>query len=321
MIRTVRGDILPEQLGHCQSHEHIFIAKGRSFDVNPALCIDSYEKSLEELRAYRNAGGAAILDAQPMYFGRMASCLCRASENSGVNIIAVTGFHKMVFCEEDSFAAVAKEDKLREFFIKEVTQGLISECGEPLGARAGAIKAAVDRGGIHSSVRYETLFAAAAGAAHAVHAPVLIHMEKGADALEIIKFFEAYGVEAERLIICHLDRTHIDAGYHKEVLAAGAYLNYDSVNRLKYVSHAQEIEMIRTMIAAGYASRLMLSLDTTRERLAAYGAGMGLSYILTDYIPMLLSNGVDAGAIKAMTVSNPSKALALRGAEKGDAKC
>ena len=51
-IMTVTGPVSPEKLGFCQCHEHIALSKGQSYLVNPALCIDDMEKSLEELRRY-----------------------------------------------------------------------------------------------------------------------------------------------------------------------------------------------------------------------------------------------------------------------------
>lgn len=37
MIRTVCGDIAAENLGYCQCHEHLFIAKGISGEKIPSL--------------------------------------------------------------------------------------------------------------------------------------------------------------------------------------------------------------------------------------------------------------------------------------------
>ena len=46
-IITVTGRIAPEELGFCQCHEHIAMSKGISYQINPALCMDDMEKSLE----------------------------------------------------------------------------------------------------------------------------------------------------------------------------------------------------------------------------------------------------------------------------------
>lgn len=45
-IRTVTRDFSTETLGHCQCHEHLFIAKGKSYEVNPALWMNDKDASL-----------------------------------------------------------------------------------------------------------------------------------------------------------------------------------------------------------------------------------------------------------------------------------
>jgi phosphotriesterase-related protein len=105
MIRTVRGDIAPESLGFCQSHEHLCITKGRPAQVNPDLCIDDPDKSARELTRYREAGGQAVVDAQPVGCGRDPLMLETLSRTSGVHIIASTGFHRLCFTPKTTGSA------------------------------------------------------------------------------------------------------------------------------------------------------------------------------------------------------------------------
>ena len=58
-----------------------------------------------------------------------------------------------------------------------------------LGCRAGQIKTAIDKNGIHADATYEKLFEAAAGAALSTGAPVMVHIEQEADALHVVDFF------------------------------------------------------------------------------------------------------------------------------------
>ncbi|MBQ6840058.1 MAG: TatD family hydrolase [Oscillospiraceae bacterium] len=306
-IRTVTGDLPAEQLGHIQCHEHIWLRKGPGYELNPALCMDDYNKSLQELKDYRLAGGATIVDAQPGGFGRDAEKLLRLSKDSGVNIVAVTGFHKKAFAEEDLGALT--ETALVDRFCREITEGM-TECGS---AKAGMVKAAWDDGGLEDYVN-QKLFSAVAATAAQTGAPVLIHTEKDTDLTRMLKLFEGCGVPAHRILICHLDRTIPDPGLHKEVMAAGCYLCYDSVNRLKYVSHAQELALIGKMCEAGLDERIVLSLDTTAARLRSYGAAdMGLDYLLKDYKNMLISAGIPEKSIRKMYETNAAQILCLGG--------
>ena len=311
MIRTVMGDISASSLGAAQCHEHLFIEKGKSYTVNPALCIDDMEKSVAELSAYRLAGGTALVDAQPVRCGRMAESLVEASMRTGVHIVAVTGFHRLLFYEEGGFPVNTTERELADLFTQEVCEGMLSSDGQRLSARAGIVKVAIETTGVYTDRTSEMLFGAAAQAASVSGTPVLVHTEPNADIFEMIDFFGSAGIAPRRLIICHMDRTRHDYGYHKEVLSTGAYLCYDSVNRLKYLSHEQEIAIIKAMIDAGYEQQLLLSLDTTRERLRAYGSSMGLDYILKDFTTMLKEHDVPASAIKCMTADNAHNALRL----------
>lgn len=313
MIRTVLGDIPCDSLGHTQCHEHLFLAKGKSYDINTALCMEDAEKSGEELHAYRQAGGNCLVDAQPgAGCGRMEQALVNAALSSGCHILAVTGFHRPMFYYEDAPIFSLDEGALAKLFASEVTQGMLQDDGTRLAARAGIVKVALEQGGVYASSLSEKLFGAAAQAASISGAPVMAHTEPGTDVLEMIGFFSAAGIAPGRLIICHLDRTHYDTDYHQEVLASGAFLCYDSVNRLKYLSHESEIALIKAMLSAGYENQLLLSLDTTNQRLRAYGADMGLDYILTTYVPMLRAAGVPDAQISAMTAQNAREALRLQ---------
>ena len=63
---------LAETLGHFQPHEHLFVHPTPASKKSPALEISSEEKSLAELLEYRQKGGGAIADAQPLGAGRDA---------------------------------------------------------------------------------------------------------------------------------------------------------------------------------------------------------------------------------------------------------
>ena len=60
MIQTVFPGNFGLEGGHAQCHEHIWLNKGASYNVNKALCEDSPEKSLKELKTYYSAGGRLI---------------------------------------------------------------------------------------------------------------------------------------------------------------------------------------------------------------------------------------------------------------------
>ena len=62
-----------------------------------------------------------------------------------------------------------------------------------------------------------------------------------------------------------------DFGPHDAIAATGVYLDYDTIGRFKYHSDEEEVALLRHMCERGYTQRLLLSLDTTAQRMAAYG--------------------------------------------------
>ncbi len=305
MIRTVSGDILPEQLGWCQCHEHIFVADGPSRKTNEALYMDDYDKSLAEVLMYKKAGGCSFVDAQPHGCGRMANYLVRTSRQSEINIIACTGFHKTEFFEDADWLERQSEDALTRLYIKEVEAGM----EEANGIKAGIIKCAAIKGTYRANSTYAKLFSAAVNAAKAVGAPVMVHFDADVDTLDLANYFAKNNIEPERLIFCHLDRACGDIACHKELAQAGVYLEYDTIHREKYHSDEYEALLIEAMVTDGYASKLLLGLDTTNQRLKNYGAAFGLDDILTRF-SQILSQRIGRQTVELIMINNPACALA-----------
>ena len=314
-IRTVLGDIDPEALGFTHCHEHIFIEWDKSAEINSALLLDDYKKTLKELTLFREAGGRALVDAQPVMAGRMAEWLLEASQDANIHIIASTGFHKTCFYYEDSYLFYQTEQEIAELYISEITQGMLTSRQGGMqrsNARAGIIKTAVCSGGIFADKLYEKLHSAAAVAQVETGVPVMCHMDAGADAEKVIRFYTDLGVSAQCVWIAHLDRVDNDIGHHKAVAAGGAFLEYDTIARPKYHSNMYECQLIMNMIAAGYENKLLLGLDSTRERLESYGGKVGLPYLNAVFVPYLKSNGVTENEILKLTCDNPKKALLIK---------
>lgn len=300
-VQTVLGRIPVERLGHCQMHEHLFVGEGPATRRNPALLIDDEECSARALRDYRTAGGVSILDAQPVGAGRNAAALHRLSRATGVHIIAVTGYHLPVFYPEDHWAMTADEGLLFERFCRELTDG----CTEAPQVLPGAVKAALDGDGCRgaSAVR----FRAAARAAGMARVPLIVHTHLGVDAVRAVEVAAESGVPVHRVVVCHADRQAEDFAPHDAVARTGAMLEYDTIGRFKYHDDAAEARLIRHMIDDGYAGQMLLSLDTTRERLKSYGGAIGLDYLFSNFLPFLRREGISEADIHRMTHENPRK--------------
>ncbi len=90
MIRTIRGNIDPAELGPCDAHEHLFL-------VTPAQPGEEYSdvsKAIEEAKTLWAAGGRALVDWTPIGLGRDLNGLRAVSEATGLHIVAATGVHR-----------------------------------------------------------------------------------------------------------------------------------------------------------------------------------------------------------------------------------
>jgi 5-phospho-D-xylono-1,4-lactonase len=302
MVQTALGPILPDALGHCQMHEHLMVSRGPNTDINPDLLIDREDLSCTELLAYRACGGCSILDAQPGGAGRNAAALRRISQTSGVSVITVTGFHLPAFYSPGCFEESLHEDSLCAHFISELRDGVV-DGGVRLPVRAGAVKAAIGADGLTGRTAHH--LRAAARAAAACDVPLLLHTEMGRDAVRAAALCRAEGLPARKLLVCHADRQADDYAAHEAIAETGAYLEYDTIGRFKYHDDAAECRLIGHMINMGYADRILLSLDTTAKRLASYGGSIGLTYLLTVFLPALRDSGIPEDTLHTITVNNP----------------
>lgn len=315
VISTVTGDIASDSLGMCQCHEHIMLRRGVPASINPVLCMDDVGKSLTEVSAFRQAGGRAIVDAQPIGCGRMPAELARIAQEADVHIIASTGFYLLRFYPSEHWLHSQSESQLEELFCQELTQGMyenadITLAGPTVGQRAGLIKTACE--GESLSPFHRKAFTAAAKASQLCGVPIMIHVEPGSNPLALFSFLTGLGVLPDRLIFCHLDRAIPEESVAHQLCREGAYVEYDTIGRWKYHSDETEIALIQRLLDLGYQDRLLLSLDTTNQRMLAYGGSVGLTYLIKQFLPALLRAGVSEDILRIITQVNPACVLEKR---------
>ena len=303
-IQSVTGPINPEDLGHFQMHEHLFVSAGPGTERFPALLADDVEKSTAEAKFYLSHGGGGFLDAQPVDAGRNAAMLRRIAQESGARIVTVTGYHLPHFYPEGHWIHSDDEEALYARFADELANGC-AECRE---VRPGAVKAALGNEGLDARARVK--LSAAARAAAGAGVPIVIHTEKGAGGVEAVELCRAAGMPVNRILICHIDRQADDFAPHDTIAATGAMLEYDTIGRFKYHDDASEIRLIRHMIEGAHLNQLLFSLDTTSQRLNAYGGEIGMDYMFTSFLPALREAGFSEEEIRAITIENPKRAFA-----------
>ena len=315
-ITTVLGDIDSSKLGHCQPHEHVYILEIPAVRDDTTAWLNNLPRTVEELKAYKEVGGASIMDPQPVGTGRDAQALKTISKLSGVHIIGCTGYHIPYLYTEDHWVFSAPEDELVDLFVDEIENGMyLSGCYEyptyQTDIRAGGIKAMLLAEGIHSmDGKVEHMLRATGRAAVKTGTPLMIHTEYGQGVQEALDLLEGVGLPLEHVIICHVDRREMDFSVPRDILKRGAYLEIDSVDLFGEEYTDYEVALMRDMIESGYEDQLLCATDSMADRMKSYGGKYGIDFILTYFLPKLAEAGISQEVLHKIMVSNPARALA-----------
>ena len=291
IVRTVRGDIEPGDLGPCDSHEHLFL-------VTPAQPGDEFDDvglAIEEAGTLVAAGGRALVDWTPIGLGRDLDGLRAVAEATDLHVVAATGLHRDVHYAADDPLRSATEDELADRFTAD-----LRNCGI---VKVGA--------SYHHLSPFEAKAFDAAAAAHArTGAPVCVHTEHGTLGLAIVERLRELGVPPTSVVLAHLDRNP-DAGEHAETADAGAWLQLDGPGRTKYWPDSVILALIAELAERGHADRLLLGGDTgRRSMMRAYGGGPGLDYVFARFKPRL-ERELGRKLSEQIFVTNPARAFAF----------
>jgi predicted metal-dependent phosphotriesterase family hydrolase len=291
IVRTVRGDIDPGELGPCDAHEHLFL-------VTPAQPGDEYsdvERAVEEARFLVAAGARSLVDWTPIGLGRDLDGLRSVSEQAGLHVVAATGLHREVHYAADDPIRPEPVDALADRFTAELEQ-----CGI---VKLGA--------GYHQLSAFEAKAFEAGATAHGrTGAPVCVHTEHGTMGLKIVERLTGLGVQPGSIVLAHLDRNP-DAGEHAETAAAGAWLQFDGPGRTKYWPDSTILRLIAELVERGLGGQILLGGDTgRRSMLRAYGGGPGMDYVFARFKPRL-ERELGSELADQLLVTNPARAFSF----------
>lgn len=311
-VETTLGPLPVEKLGNISVHDHVIIEGGLTVIKEPDFRLDSVEKSVEEIRRWKEAGGGAIVDAMPFGAGRNVDKLVAVSEATGVPIVVPTGFHKDSYYLPDHWRHRYDEEAIARLLISEFVEGVDrNNYDGPIVNRsrikAGFVKVAGDYQSV--SVTMRKLIRAVGRTHKATGCPVLVHTETGTAADQVLDLLEAAGVPAKRVVISHLDRNP-DFRLHARIAGRGAFLEYDTPGRIKYQPENVVVQLMRRLFDAGFGSQVLLGGDMARRSYwKAYGGGPGFDYLLTTFTQRLRIEGFSDGEITDIWQNNPARWL------------
>ena len=299
-IRTILKDIDPAELGFTMSHEHILDDPRVGGYMDMEHVLDDYDKGLEMLNIYKEAGGNAIVEASPKHWGRNTEGMAQLSAESGIHIICCTGYLCESQVDMDTWVEGKSIEDLKQEMIDEIENGM-----DGTEYKAGWIKVGTSYNYI--SPREERILRAAARASLITGAPVHSHTSTGTMGLEQIAILEDEGLDMSHFCIAHVSRNP-DHYYHKKMLEHGVYLLYDGPGKPKYYTDEALIDLLRKLVNDGYADRILLSNDMGKKtHHTVYGYGPGLTYISNRFLPRLLDEGFPEEVVRMFMVDNPAR--------------
>ncbi|MBE7025888.1 MAG: hypothetical protein E7408_07545 [Ruminococcaceae bacterium] len=345
MIPTVLGMISREEIGVATTHEHIFIDLTGFFTEHPVrgvvdpktakVCIENLgvlnrdpyalrdnllmmdpKVQKKELLYFKNAGGQTIVDATTIGIHRSPELLRRMSEETGLHVIAGTGYY--VGGTHSDFVRSADVDTLAEKMVQELTVGM-----DGTDIRAGII------GEIGISEIFDDserkVLRAAARAQKKTGAGLMIHINPWTvNGLEATNIALSEGVAPDRIAICHIDVENRE-DYIFRLLDMGVYVEFDNFGKEYYVDRdvrnsgyglfvrdTDRVALLKKMIERGYKKQVLLSCDVCLKTLLHTYGGWGYDHLLTNVLPMMEDAGIRMQDVRSMLVDNAADFLDWR---------
>ena len=255
-VQTVTGEVNTDRLGSVLMHEHIYSSSMGIALSYPQLYFEGTEEKIErDLIELKEGGISTVVDATPVGLGRDVKGLKRASEKTGVNIIATTGWWGV----EPPYAGPIPEDKWAQAFIDDIQKGC-----DGTDIRAGILKAAMDKEG-PTPWNIKTHHAAGI-ASKQTGAKIMLHTycptETPRHQLRLLK---EVGVDMNHVAVDHIPET-TDLDFVKWIYDQGVWLGIDRLPIISLpgeyaVAAETRIRFIKVMLDAGMGDRMLFSHD------------------------------------------------------------
>lgn len=304
-VSTARGPVATAGLGVTLVHEHLRLRRTSVPAEFPHFVDEDAERAgiLAELDRAHAVGVRTICDPTVLGLGRDARLVEWIAARSPVNIVMATGMY--VADELPLPLVAASADQLAERFVHDIEVGI-----QGTGIRAAFLKCVTDEAGLTPGV--ETVLRAVARAHHATGVPIMTHScPANRSGLRQLAVFEAEGVDPARVQVGHSGDSD-DLGYLTEIARSGAFLGMDRFGVDDVLTTSRRVEVIRELVDAGYADRLLLSQDAVcvNDRvavppdIAAQRHDWHLTHVVENVVPMLVARGVDQRAVDEMLTAN-----------------
>jgi predicted metal-dependent phosphotriesterase family hydrolase len=308
-VETVLGPIDPANLGWTLPHEHTAIALWHIANRWDYWELRRDEPViLEELAAFKRAGGGALVDLTLDGVGRDPAWLAGLARASGLHIVMGSGWYRGAHYPAETLVDRRSVDSLADEIVRDATDGV----GET-DIRSGIIgEIGTDKPWL--SAREERVHRAAARAARRTGLAITTHAVQSTVGLDQLTVFEAEGADLTRVVIGHAD-SNPSLDYHVAIVERGATVEFDFLGMtftpLERHGEGRIVDSIRELLSRGHVERILLSQDVCHDsQLRRYG-GNGYAYLAETFLPRLRAAGVGEAEIRTITVDNPRRLLTV----------
>jgi phosphotriesterase-related protein len=308
-VQTVLGPIDPSDLGVTLPHEHTQIALWHVPDRWDYWQLTRDEPLiLEELAAYRVAGGGAIADLTLPGVGRDPAWLVGLAHASGLHIVMGGGWYRGAYYPPEGLIDRRSVDDLADELVREATDGV----GDT-GVRTGILgEIGTDKPWI--SALEERVHRAVARAARRTGLAISTHAVMSPVGLDQLRIFEEEGADPTRVVIGHAD-SYPSLDHYLGLIERGASIEFDflgmSFTPTERHGEARVVELLCDVIARGHVEHVLLSQDVCHDSQLRRYEGNGYTYLAESFLPRLRAAGVSEAEIGTMTVANPRRLLTL----------
>ncbi len=298
MIRTVTGDILPENLGITMAHEHLALNLA-SVRKDSDSTFDDRVLVIQEVMKMKALGVQSVIEVTCNDMGRDICALKELSQKCGIYVVAATGYYLEAY--HPDYVRKASPEQLADIFMREVLEGI-----DGTGICAGVIgEVASGEKEIAPSERNVLIGAALAG--KKLGCAVTTHCQLGKLALEQANLLISHGMNPQKIVLGHLDLAN-DRKYYEMVLNMGVNIGFDTIGKRTYLEDRYRADNLMWLIERGYENQIVLSQDISRKSyFSSAGSFSGYMAVMKDFVPLLKSRGIPAKTLNKLLVSNPAR--------------
>jgi phosphotriesterase-related protein len=308
-VQTVLGPIDPGELGFTLPHEHTQIALWQIPDRWDYWQLTRDQPLiLEELAAFREAGGRSLVDLTLPGVGRDPVWLIEVARASGLNIVMGCGWYRGAYYPAEALIDRRSVDALADELVAEASGGVANS-----GVRPGIIgEIGTDKPWL--SAQEERVHRAAARAARRTGLAITTHGVLSAVGLAQLRIFEEEGADPSRVVIGHADSYPV-LEHHLAILERGASVEFDflgmSFNAVERHGEGRVVDLLCELLSRGHVERVLLSQDVCHDSQLIRYEGNGYVYLARTFLPRLREAGVSDAEIETMTVANPRRILTV----------